>query len=190
MGCAEYTNMWRTSGDIRPSWESVMNNLDTLQGRGKFAKPGSWNDPDFLEIDNGHFKYDGSQKKLDENQAHFSMWAITSAPLILGNDVTNMHADIIKIVTNKQAIAINQGYAANEKYPGNAGDIIFKSNNAQIWYKPLPNNVAGVALFNRAGNVTQNVTLNLIDLPALAGKQLVVAVMYGMDYVNFVILNM
>lgn len=169
--CAELNNMWRVSGDIGSTWERVMKNLDVLKGRGAYGKPGSWNDPDFLEVDNGEFHYDSSQKSLDENRAHFSLWVITSSPLILGNDVTKMHDDITKMLTNKQAIKINQGYADNETYPGNAGDLLSSNaNNAEIWYKPLPTNTAGIVLFNRDDKITQNVTVTLKDIPALDGK--------------------
>lgn len=168
--CAELTNMWRSSGDIGGSWTKMLKNLDTLKHRGQYGKPGSWNDPDFLEVDNKDFKYDNTQKSLDMNIAHFSMWAVTSSPLILGNDVSNMHDDITNIVTNKQAIDINQKYAVNEAYPGNAGDLLSSANNAEIWYKPLPDNSCGVALFNRDDTKTQNVTVALKDLPALDGK--------------------
>jgi len=39
---------------------------------------------------------------------HFSLWAITKAPLIIGCDVTNMSADTLAILTNSEVIAVNQ----------------------------------------------------------------------------------
>jgi alpha-galactosidase len=39
-----------------------------------------------LEVGNG-----GMTK--EENRAHFSMWAMFSAPLLAGNDISNMTAD-------------------------------------------------------------------------------------------------
>eukprot|EP00052_Salpingoeca_macrocollata_P019114 m.157890 g.157890 ORF g.157890 m.157890 type:complete len:97 (-) comp20867_c0_seq3:51-341(-) len=70
--------------DIAAEWNHMLRNLDTLKGRGGFAQPGSFNDPDFLEVDIGAFSFDGSQQSLDENTAHFTLWCITSSPLILG----------------------------------------------------------------------------------------------------------
>ena len=40
------------------------------------------------------------------NEAHFSLWSIVSAPLILGNDLANMSADILALVTNTDAIGV------------------------------------------------------------------------------------
>lgn len=88
--CADKANMWRSSRDIQPTWKDVMFNLDTLKGRGSFGAPGRWNDPDFLELDNGEFAWDGSERIRDMNEAHFGLWAITSAPLIAGNDIRSM----------------------------------------------------------------------------------------------------
>jgi hypothetical protein len=70
----------------RSHWSSIMHNLDSLKGRGKVAGPGHWNDPDFLEVgvEGMALTPTSSQQTLDENQAHMSMWCITSAPLIAG----------------------------------------------------------------------------------------------------------
>ena len=78
--------MWRSSADINSAWPSVMRNLDSLKGRGHVARPGSWNDPDFLEVGvrNLQLTPRAGLQKLDENQAHMSMWCITSSPLIAG----------------------------------------------------------------------------------------------------------
>jgi alpha-galactosidase len=43
-------NVWRTSGDIDKTWDSVLRCLDTVVGLSMFAGPGSWNDPDMLEV--------------------------------------------------------------------------------------------------------------------------------------------
>jgi hypothetical protein len=43
-----------------------------------------------------------------EYMAHFSLWSITKAPLIIGCDVTNITAADISILTNPEVIAVNQ----------------------------------------------------------------------------------
>lgn len=123
--CASLNNMWRTSADIQPHWSNVMSNLDTLKGRGAFGAPGRWNDPDFLEVGIGDFTYPppassavSAQQVLDENQAHFSLWAVTSSPLILGMDMAAVDPAILRIVGNVGVIEVNQRYA------GNAGDVL------------------------------------------------------------------
>ena len=52
---------------------------------------------------------------LAQAQVHFSMWCITSSPLILGNDVRNMSAADLSVVSNTAAIKVNQGWAGTFK---------------------------------------------------------------------------
>src|SRR5439155_1490962 len=49
-------NLWRTTGDISDSYESMSLIGFGQNGLEKFAGPGHWNDPDMLEIGNGHMK--------------------------------------------------------------------------------------------------------------------------------------
>jgi alpha-galactosidase len=150
--CGELTNMWRTSSDIGDSWSRIMNNLDTLVGAGMKAKPGQWNDPDFLEVGNG-------QLSEAENRAHFSLWCVTSAPLIAGNDIRSMPKPVLEILINREAIAVNQAYSTN------AGDRVIQNGTSEIWAKPLPevvNNAKafGVVLFNRNDTTEAEITLH------------------------------
>ncbi len=43
-----------------------------------------------------------------EYRTHFSLWAISKAPLIIGCDVTNMSAATLSTLTNPEVIAVNQ----------------------------------------------------------------------------------
>ena len=72
-------NLWRTTRDIRDAWASMTDyGFDQQGGLEKYAGPGHWNDPDMLEIGNGHVD-------LDEYRVHMSLWSILASPLIAGN---------------------------------------------------------------------------------------------------------
>jgi hypothetical protein len=43
-----------------------------------------------------------------EYRTHFSLWAITKAPLLIGCDVTKMSAATLSTLTNQEVIAVNQ----------------------------------------------------------------------------------
>ncbi len=43
-----------------------------------------------------------------EYVAHFSLWAISKAPLLIGCDVSKMSAAALSILTNPEVIAVNQ----------------------------------------------------------------------------------
>ncbi len=46
-------NLWRTTGDIRDTWDSMTRIGFGQNELAQWARPGHWNDPDMLEIGNG-----------------------------------------------------------------------------------------------------------------------------------------
>ena len=94
-------NSWRTTQDIVDRWDSMLNIIDINDQWYKYAGPGGWNDPDMLEVGNGHMTY-------VEYQTHFSLWAISKAPLLIGCDLTSMSNETFEILSNKEVIDINQ----------------------------------------------------------------------------------
>lgn len=103
-GASVAANSWRVSGDISDSWDSIISRAEYSASLWRYAGPGKgWNDPDMLEIGNGHCS-------TDEYKTHFSLWAVLKAPLIIGNDIRTMTIgdDIYNILTNKEVIAVNQ----------------------------------------------------------------------------------
>lgn len=98
-------NSWRTTGDINPSWGSWTSILNANDKWWQKAGPGGWNDPDMLEVDNGHGK---GKMTTAEQKAHFTMWCLIKAPLLLGMDLRNITQTGLEIITNKELIAWNQ----------------------------------------------------------------------------------
>lgn len=138
-------NLWRTTGDIVDKWESkeewggngVVQILDLEDGLESYAGPGHWNDPDMLEVGN-------SGLNMTESRAHFSMWCILAAPLMAGNDIRNMTPEIHDILTNSEAIAIDQDSL------GTQGRRVRKRNGLEVWSKQLADGGRAVALLNRS----------------------------------------
>jgi hypothetical protein len=101
----ETANLWRVSADIRDGWHSILSRAAIDASLWRYAGAGGWNDPDMLEVGNGACSF-------DEYKAHFSMWAMLKAPLIIGNDVRTMTTEdddeTWSILSNKDIIAVNQ----------------------------------------------------------------------------------
>ena len=68
------------------------------------APGGGWNDLDSLELGNG----DKDGITPDERQSMFLLWSISCAPLFLGSDLTKMDPDDLKLLSNREVIAIDQ----------------------------------------------------------------------------------
>jgi alpha-galactosidase len=148
-------NLWRTTGDVSANFDRI-----SLIGRGqaglaKYAGSGHWNDPDMLEVGNGKLT-------LNQNAAHMTLWAILAAPLIAGNNLTQMTPSIAAILTNKEVIAIDQDPL------GRQGDRVFAEGPIEIWTKPLTGGRKAIGIFN-FGETASEVSLNLKDL-GLKGK--------------------
>ena len=98
-------NVWRTTGDIRDTWDSMDKIGFTQIAISKYTRPGHWNDPDMLEIGNGGMN-------ADEYRTHMSLWSMLAAPLIAGNDIRTMTDETKSILMNTEVIAIDQDPAA------------------------------------------------------------------------------
>jgi len=123
----DHGNLWRTSSDIEPTWESMLHNFDTATRRELYAGPGRWNDPDMLAVGLGDF----DAKHLEQARTHYSMWAILSAPLLLGFDVVHAPKALIDLLSNPEVIAVDQDAA------GNQGNLIVDEAGVQVLVKPL-----------------------------------------------------
>jgi len=44
---------------------------------------------------------------VTEDESHFTLWCIMSFPLIMGHDVRNQSADTLRILTNKELLAVS-----------------------------------------------------------------------------------
>ncbi|TYH77862.1 hypothetical protein ES332_D04G185300v1 [Gossypium tomentosum] len=143
-------NSWRTTNDISDNWESMISRADQNEIYAEYARPGGWNDPDMLEVGNG-----GMTK--DEYIVHFSLWAISKAPLLLGCDIRNMTRETMDIITNKEVIAVNQDpYGFQAKKVRMEGD-------QEIWSAPLSGYKIAVVLLNR-GPVRYSTTARWDDI--------------------------
>jgi alpha-galactosidase len=129
-------NLWRTTGDITDNWNSMIANGFSQAGLSRFAGPGHWNDPDMLEVGNGHMKF-------DEYVTHMTLWAMLAAPLLAGNDLSKMTDETKSILLNRAVIAIDQDPL------GRQGDRLRAEGPEEVWTKPLAGGAMAVALFNR-----------------------------------------
>ena len=91
---------WRISPDIRPKWESIKGIIERNKYLSAFATEGRFNDMDMLEIGRG--------LRPEEERTHFGMWCIMASPLLIGCDMTAIPESSLRLIKNKELIAINQ----------------------------------------------------------------------------------
>jgi alpha-galactosidase len=137
---AQGANLWRTSGDINDTVARMMAIGFGQEGLEKFAGPGHWNDPDMLEVGNG-----GMHESA--YRMHMTLWCLLAAPLLAGNDLTTMKPETLAILTNPEAIAVDQDPA------GIQGHRIMEQGPIVVMMKPMKDGSRAVGFFNREQGV-------------------------------------
>ena len=143
----EYGHLWRTTGDITNCWDCELGHgnwlshgilpiLDMQVPLRQYAGPGAWNDPDMMEV--------GNLATPAENRSHFAMWAMLSAPLILGTDVPGMTPAIRDVLANPRIVAIDQDPLGIPAFRWRA------TPQVELWAKPLADERWAIAALNRS----------------------------------------
>ncbi|KAH8073961.1 alpha-galactosidase [Aureococcus anophagefferens] len=163
----EIANMWRTTMDVWPQWHRVASILDSMAGLSAYGGRGGFNDADMVEVgvDSRIFNWAGMpETNLTEREAaaHFTMWAIMGAPLVLGLDLEAAERWALDVVSHAGVLAVNQDPLA---YPGRrvTSDsdavlgVCLKSSCAstQVWAKDLSGGRVAVAFLNAGDAYSQ-----------------------------------
>jgi len=147
----EIGHLWRTSWDIQPEWSSILTILDRQADLHRFAGPDHWNDPDMLEVGNGHLT-------VAQSRAHFAMWSMLAAPLMAGNDLRTMTDEVRAILTAPEIVAVDQDAR------GTQGRRIRREGDVDIWTRELAGDGrCAIAVLNR-GSADHEVRVSLAEL--------------------------
>ena len=153
------STIWRTGGDIIPPVVeslhdpehdkrviSSKNLLDSFEAglHPEAQHTGYYNDLDMMVMG-----MRGMTEAMD--RTHMGLWAISSAPLMVGSDLTRLSMPTLSLLKNKEALAIH-----NDPYGLQPIKIAEPIPGVQIWAKPMA--IAGrraVAILNGTDNSAQ-----------------------------------
>jgi len=153
-------NGWRITGDIEcyhcpdpglTSWARLENRFTQAPKWVSYAGPGGWNDFDSMDIGNGQM--DGVTQ--DERQSYMTLWVVSCVPLYLGDDLMKLDSFALNLLTNQEAIDINQA--------GKPAVPVSQSTPQQAWHINYPNGTSVVALFN-LGTATATVKVTFSEI--------------------------
>ena len=97
---SDVADSWRTTGDIYDAWRSVKGILAENLYLSAYCHDGHYNDMDMLEV--------GRSMSKIEDETHFGMWCIMASPLLIGCDMANIKPESLKLLCNRDLIALNQ----------------------------------------------------------------------------------
>lgn len=163
---SKLANCWRTSGDIRDTWESMNPKGFGVDKWAPYSGPGHWNDPDMLVV--GYVGWgEPHPTKLtpDEQYTHITLWCLVNSPLLLGCDLEKLDVFTLNLLTNDEVLAVNQDSLGRQALK------VSQQDNLRIYAKPLEDGSTAVGLFN-LGDKDAAVTATWSDLN-LSGKRTV-----------------
>ena len=145
---------WRISGDISPHWSSVKSIIRKNLYLSAYARNGHYNDMDMLEIGRGLTQ--------TEEEVHFGMWCLMSSPLLIGCDLTTIPDSSLKLLKNKELIALNQDPLGLQAY------VVQHEGEGYVLVKDieqLRGNMRAAALYNPSDSTCAfHVPLDLLEL--------------------------
>jgi alpha-galactosidase len=148
-------NGWRIDWDVEcycadealTQWQNVARLFPRLETWWRHGGNGGWNDLDSLNVGNGAM--DGLTR--DERRSAMTLWAISAAPLYLGNDLTKLDAYGLGLLTNPEVIAVDQA--------GTPARPVSTGTQRQTWYALNADGSYTVALFN-LGRTDSDITVD------------------------------
>ncbi|WP_223283765.1 ricin-type beta-trefoil lectin domain protein [Streptomyces sp. FBKL.4005] len=161
----QVADLWRTTEDLLDIWQNnntnsypmgVGNVLDVTAPLAAQSGPGHWNDPDMLVVGRPGLS-------LTESRSHFALWALLSAPLMAGNDIRTMSADVSAILRNPRLLAVNQDAL------GAGGRRVRDDGDTEVFAKRLSDGSVAVGLFNR-GSSTATITATAAQVGLSGGS--------------------
>ena len=161
---AQYSNGWRTGGDIEcycgsdsagnpqplTTWGSVQGRFAQIANWQPYGGPGAFNDYDSIEFGDGS-TIDGLS--TTEGQSQYGLWAMAASPLLLGVDLTQLNSTEVADLRNANIVAVDQD--------GIDARRIVSNVNQQAYAKTEQNGDVILGLFNYNGSGSQTVTVSL-----------------------------
>ncbi len=142
---------WRTTGDLGlerdqrlPGFYSIgLSNARHWES----AKPGQWNDPDYILIGwvgSAHDQSEGTPTSLTTNEqySYMSLWSLMAAPLIFSGDMAKLDDFTLNVLCNAEVIDVDQDAL------GKQARIVKQDEDTLVLAKPLEDGSLAVGLFN------------------------------------------
>lgn len=143
---------WRTTGDLGlekatrlPGFYSIgFKNAANFE----YAKPGSWNDPDYILIGHvGNASRIQDPPKLtsltaDEQYSYMSMWALMAAPLVFSGHMDYLDDFTLNVLCNAEVIEVDQDPL------GKQAQVVRRTEEEFVLAKPMADGSLALGLFN------------------------------------------
>ena len=165
-------NLYRSTGDIQDSFESIRRIAISQRDKLCESAPGCYNDPDMLVIGmrgEGYAANGGCTD--DEYLIHFGIWCMYSVPLMIGADLRKIDPFCKQLLLKKELIAINQDPECRPPYFEK--NSRYSHDQRMVLFKMLADNQFALGFFNLTDAESKmQVYMSDIGLPTHSDKGL------------------
>jgi hypothetical protein len=152
----QHANLWRISDDFWDNWPALRDQFQRLHDWTPHRARGAWPDADMLPLGTIGF---GRPTNFtpDEQYTLMSLWCIARSPLMHGGDMTRTDPFTLALLTNDEALAVNQHSENNRQ--------LFRTDAGLIaWIADVPGSPDKyLALFNTT-DAAAEVPVTLADI--------------------------
>lgn len=113
--CVQYLNMWRVSDDFWDDWSLLVPQFKRMHDWNPYRNEDSYPDADMIPIGMLSMRANSEINKprhsnlsYEESKTLMTLWCIARSPLILGMETTLLTEEELALLTNEQAIALDQ----------------------------------------------------------------------------------
>jgi len=167
-------NLWRISGDMWDDWSYIVESLELCRKWQNYVIPNHWPDCDMLPL--GKLRINGTDgllaKKIgqlpeetideysrvtdDEKYTLMTLWSIFRSPLMIGGNLQELDELTLKLLTNREILAVNQKSSNNREISFRDSISIWTADNKE-------NRMKYIAVMN-ISNATRTIILPLENL--------------------------
>jgi alpha-galactosidase len=159
---------WRTANDLGIELDRIYEVALKNAEHRAWSRPGSWNDPDYIQIGYiGDARAGGmpapSRLSPHEQYAYMSLWCLMASPLFYSGEMGKLDPFTLNVLCNPEVIDIDQDPL------GQSAAVAMTSDSTFLMVKDLEDGSKALGLFNR-GKSPAAVTASWAVL-GLSGKQ-------------------
>lgn len=168
-GAAVGGHSWRTAGDLGFELDRVFEVALANAAHRDWSRPGSWNDPDYIQIGYiGNARGMGAPKpcplSATEQYSFMSLWSLMAAPIFFSGHMGMLDEFTINVLCNPEVIDIDQDPL------GQCARVVSLGEDTFLMVKDLEDGSKAIGLCNR-GKAATDVTAKWSEI-GLTGKQL------------------
>ncbi len=144
--------LWRISGDFWDRWVDLRKQFDLGRKWTGHTGPNGWADADMLPLGRIAIRGERGNDRMslltkDEQVTLMTLWSIFRSPLMMGGDLPSNDEFTLKLLTNREVLAVNQQSTNNRE--------LYARGNQIAWVADVPRSSDKyLAVFNVSDDAT------------------------------------